>query len=422
MLGTALALGMARSRSRSSGFAGLLLLIPLVTPEIVAGVSAFVLFAQVGVTLSIWTIILAHITFSISYVCVVVRGRLASMGTEIEEAALDLGATPCWLPADSPAGRPHIGQALVEAGVVGSVSEAFREILRKGGPYSVEKYNTPIAEAVGMIRAAGGVAVFAHPFARKRGDVVEASVLRELAREGLDGVEVDHPDHADDDPPRPCARWPRRRACWSPARATTTGRTRRRRSPWRRRCRRRSRPWGKGGGPRAGRRGPRGRRSHRHLGWTAMLSMQLGLEGMPARLVRVTPSRLATWEDCRRRYRLTYLDRPPLPRGGPRAASTLGAVVHNALQAVYGAPPARRSPARAAAEVDRQWSSEGFRDDAQAATHRERCPHLGRRLRRAPRRHGRPGADGGDRRPRALAQRAGRGDGGRGPRRPPRRA
>ena len=95
VLGTALALGMTRSRSRTSGFAGLLLLIPLVTPEIVAGVSAFVLFAQVGIALSVTTIILAHITFSISYVCVVVRGRLASMGTDIEEAALDLGATPC---------------------------------------------------------------------------------------------------------------------------------------------------------------------------------------------------------------------------------------------------------------------------------------------------------------------------------------
>ena len=50
------------------------------TPEIVAGVSAFVLFAQLGVTLSVTTIILAHITFSISYVCVVVRGRLAVDG------------------------------------------------------------------------------------------------------------------------------------------------------------------------------------------------------------------------------------------------------------------------------------------------------------------------------------------------------
>jgi spermidine/putrescine transport system permease protein/putrescine transport system permease protein len=94
ILGTALALGMTRSRSRAGRASGLLLLIPLVTPEIVAGVSAFVLFAQLGVALSVQTIILAHITFSISYVCVVVRGRLASMGTDIEEAALDLGATP----------------------------------------------------------------------------------------------------------------------------------------------------------------------------------------------------------------------------------------------------------------------------------------------------------------------------------------
>jgi len=53
-----------------------------------------VLFAQLGVALSLTTIILAHITFSISYVTIVVRGRLAAMGSELEEAALDLGATP----------------------------------------------------------------------------------------------------------------------------------------------------------------------------------------------------------------------------------------------------------------------------------------------------------------------------------------
>ena len=49
------------------------MLVPLVTPEIVTGVSALLIFTQLGIALSIWTIILAHITFSISYVTIVVR-------------------------------------------------------------------------------------------------------------------------------------------------------------------------------------------------------------------------------------------------------------------------------------------------------------------------------------------------------------
>lgn len=103
------------------------------------------------------------------------------------------------LPADTPVGRPHLGQALVEAGAVGSVPEAFETLLAKGSPYYVEKYNTPIATAIAMIHAAGGVAVFAHAFARRRGPCVDASVIRDLAAAGLDGVEVDHPDHAPQD-------------------------------------------------------------------------------------------------------------------------------------------------------------------------------------------------------------------------------
>lgn len=125
------------------------------------------------------------------------RDRVRAMGERMAAGGLPIDADELLgcLPSDSPAGRPHLGRALVDAGVVGSVSEAFADILRKDGPYYVEKQNTPIATAIAMIRAAGGVPVFAHPFARRRGDVVEASVLVDLAGRGLLGVEVDHPDH-----------------------------------------------------------------------------------------------------------------------------------------------------------------------------------------------------------------------------------
>jgi spermidine/putrescine transport system permease protein len=93
VLGTLLAFGLVRARRRFSSSANVLMLIPLVTPEIVAGVSALLLFTQLGMRLSLLTIMIAHITFSISYVTVVVRARLASLNPEVEQAAMDLGAT-----------------------------------------------------------------------------------------------------------------------------------------------------------------------------------------------------------------------------------------------------------------------------------------------------------------------------------------
>ncbi|MCB0828169.1 MAG: ABC transporter permease [Solirubrobacterales bacterium] len=93
VVGTALAIGLVRSRSRMAKGSNLLMLVPLVTPEIVAGISALLIFSQLGIGLSFWTIVLAHITFSISYVTIVVRGRLATIGIEIEDAARDLGAS-----------------------------------------------------------------------------------------------------------------------------------------------------------------------------------------------------------------------------------------------------------------------------------------------------------------------------------------
>jgi spermidine/putrescine transport system permease protein len=92
-LGTLLAFGLVRARTRWVGGANVLMLVPLVTPEIVAGVSALLLFTQLGLRLSLLTIMLAHITFSISYVTVVVRARLAALHPEVEQAAMDLGAS-----------------------------------------------------------------------------------------------------------------------------------------------------------------------------------------------------------------------------------------------------------------------------------------------------------------------------------------
>ena len=93
VLGTLLAFGLVRARTWYSGSMNVLMLIPLVTPEIVAGVSALLLFSQIGMRLSLLTIAIAHITFSISYVTVVVRARLAALNPEVEQAAMDLGAT-----------------------------------------------------------------------------------------------------------------------------------------------------------------------------------------------------------------------------------------------------------------------------------------------------------------------------------------
>jgi spermidine/putrescine transport system permease protein len=93
VLGTTLAFALVRAQSRIARTSNVLMLIPLVTPEIVAGVSALVLFTQIGLELSLLTIMIAEITFSISFVTVIVRARLSGLNREVEEAALDLGST-----------------------------------------------------------------------------------------------------------------------------------------------------------------------------------------------------------------------------------------------------------------------------------------------------------------------------------------
>jgi spermidine/putrescine transport system permease protein len=95
-LGVLLAIGLARWHGRGSGASNFIMLFPLVTPEIVMGVALLLVFTELFTFIHTGTLaqILGHVTFSISFVVVIVRGRLFSIGRQYEEAAADLGASP----------------------------------------------------------------------------------------------------------------------------------------------------------------------------------------------------------------------------------------------------------------------------------------------------------------------------------------
>ena len=95
-LGVALALGLQRWRGRGEGTANRLTLLPLVTPELVFAVGLFLLFTTAFSFIGLGTTaqIIGHVTFSVSFVVVIVRGRLQTIGADVEEAAADLGAPP----------------------------------------------------------------------------------------------------------------------------------------------------------------------------------------------------------------------------------------------------------------------------------------------------------------------------------------
>ncbi|MFD8990067.1 PHP domain-containing protein [Streptomyces goshikiensis] len=116
----------------------------------------------------------------------------------------DLGVDITWehvarIAGDGSVGRPHIATALVELGVVRSVSDAFTPAwLADGGRAYAEKHELDPFDAIRLVKAAGGVTVFAHPAAVKRGRCVPEAALGALAAAGLDGIEVDHMDHDTD--------------------------------------------------------------------------------------------------------------------------------------------------------------------------------------------------------------------------------
>ncbi|WP_406122390.1 PHP domain-containing protein [Streptomyces sp. NBC_00989] len=117
------------------------------------------------------------------------------------ERLQELGVPVTWeqvarIAGEGSVGRPHVATALVESGVVPTVNDAFTvEWLADGGRAHVAKHETDPFEAIRLVKAAGGVTVFAHPGASKRGHTVPEAAIAEMAAAGLDGIEVEHMDH-----------------------------------------------------------------------------------------------------------------------------------------------------------------------------------------------------------------------------------
>jgi 3',5'-nucleoside bisphosphate phosphatase len=129
-----------------------------------------------------------------------VRAERVTRGQRIVENLVAAGYPISWervreIASGGVVGRPHIGRALVEAGVVDNVTDAFADLLSSSSPYYVRKQDIQVHTAIRLIQEAGGVSVIAHPWARKRGRVLSELDIRDLVSAGLSGIEVDHPDH-----------------------------------------------------------------------------------------------------------------------------------------------------------------------------------------------------------------------------------
>jgi spermidine/putrescine transport system permease protein len=94
MLGTMIALSLSRYKFKGSGVVNLFLVLPLTSPEIVLGSSLATLFIARGTSFGYLTVIIAHIMFQVSFVAVTLRARIRGFDWTLEQAAMDLGATP----------------------------------------------------------------------------------------------------------------------------------------------------------------------------------------------------------------------------------------------------------------------------------------------------------------------------------------
>ncbi len=125
-------------------------------------------------------------------------GRGEQMARKLEAAGTGVTWARVRELAGGTVGRPHVAQALIEQGHVTTVAEAFTpEWIGADGRFYVAKMELDVLDAVRLVVGAGGVAVFAHPAASKRGRTVSDEVIADMAAAGLSGLEIDHYDHDD---------------------------------------------------------------------------------------------------------------------------------------------------------------------------------------------------------------------------------
>jgi predicted metal-dependent phosphoesterase TrpH len=123
---------------------------------------------------------------------VVRQGRIREMVAAINKLGVPLQEETVFALANckSP-GRPHVARALVKAGLVKNLDEAFERFLKKGRPAWVPKAKMSALEGIGLIHQAGGLAVMAHPGLNHSDDMIPA-----LVAAGLDGIECFHTKHS----------------------------------------------------------------------------------------------------------------------------------------------------------------------------------------------------------------------------------
>jgi predicted metal-dependent phosphoesterase TrpH len=131
-------------------------------------------------------------------------GRLPRMRKMIEKMRaegmdISMADVEQAMPAGATMGRPHLADALVAKKIVKSRDEAFVDLLHNDSRFYVSHAAPTPAEAIALIRRAGGVAVIAHPFASHRGQILKAEDFSDLVAAGLNGIEVDHRDQNPDE-------------------------------------------------------------------------------------------------------------------------------------------------------------------------------------------------------------------------------